>query len=226
MSQLIQPIINFLHFTANILPLPAFALLGAIIEEIVAPIPSPLVMTLTGSLAAADGRSPIYLIFLIFIGTIGKTIGSLIVYFIADKGKDIIVGKFGKVLGVSHREIEAIGKHLNKGWKDDLFLFLLRAAPIMPTAPVSIVCGLLKINLRTYIVSTFFGVALRSIFYFYLGYTGVGALESINEGVGGLEKIGYLILLIAITGVLFVIYRNRRKGEGIKFLEKNPNKVR
>jgi len=220
MFQLIQPIVDFLHSAANILPLPAFSFFGALIEEIIAPIPSPLVMALTGTLAAAKGASWPFMALMILMGALGKTIGSFIVYFIADKGEDIILGKFGRFLGVTHKEVEIIGKHLNKGWKDDLVLFLLRAVPIMPTAPVSIVCGLIKVNLRTYIVSTFFGVLARNIFYFYLGYSGAGALESINGGIGGLEKIGYIILLAIIAAILANIYRNKRKGTGFKFLEK------
>ena len=220
MSRLIQPIIDFLHSAASVLPLPAFSFFGALIEEIIAPIPSPLVMALTGTLAAAKGSAWPYMALIILMGAAGKTIGSFIVYFIADKGKHIVLGKFGKFLGVTHREVEIIGKHLNKGWKDDLVLFLLRAIPIMPTAPVSIVCGLIKVNLRAYIVSTFFGVLARNVFYFYLGYTGAGALESINNGIGGLEKFGYIILLAIIAAVLISIYRNKRKGTGLRLLEK------
>ncbi len=224
MSRLLDPIINFLHSAANALPLPAFSFFGALVEEIIAPIPSPLVMALTGTLAAAKDSSWFYMAMIILMGAAGKTIGSYVVYFISDKGEDIVLGKFGKFLGVTHREVEVIGKHLNKGWRDDLVLFLLRAIPIMPTAPVSIVCGLIKINLRTYLTSTFFGVLVRNIFYFYLGYTSVGALESINEGIGGLEKIGYVILLAAVAVALINIYRQKRRGAGINFLEKKRSK--
>ncbi|MFA4999248.1 MAG: VTT domain-containing protein [Parcubacteria group bacterium] len=223
MSSFIQPVINFLHWSADVFPLPVFAFLGALIEEIIAPIPSPLVMTLVGSLAAANDAIWIYLGLLAVAGAIGKTAGSFVVYFVADKGENIITKKFGKFLGASHREIEIIGKYLNKGWKDNVALFLLRAVPIMPTAPVSIVCGLIKLNLRTYLVSTFFGVMVRNAFYLYLGYTGIGALESVSGGIGGLEKIGYLAFLILIGVVFAIIYYHRRKGTGLKFLKKDED---
>jgi membrane protein DedA with SNARE-associated domain len=181
-------------------------------------------MALTGTLAAAKGSTLAYMAAMILMGALGKTIGSFIVYFVSDKGEDIVLGKFGKLLGVTHKEVEVIGKHLNRGWRDDLILFLLRAVPIMPTAPVSIVCGIIKVNLRTYLTSTFFGVLARNIFYFYLGYTSAGALESINEGIGGLERIGSVALLALIVLVLINIYRNKRKGAGIKFLEGKASK--
>lgn len=224
MSQLIQPFIDFLHKLSEILPLPWFTFLGALIEEVVAPIPSPLIMTLAGSLSASQQQPWIYLGFLAFIGAVGKTIGSYIIYVIADKGEDLIMTKFGKYLGVSHKEVEIIGKHLNKGWKDDVILFLFRAVPIMPTAPVSIVCGLIKLNLRTYLTSTFLGTMVRNVFYLYLGYTSVNALESINEGIDSFEKFGYLILLVIVAAVMGYVFIHRKKDSGLKFLEKKQQK--
>lgn len=220
LSQILQPFIDALHQFAEILPLPWFTFFGALIEEVIAPIPSPLVMTLAGSLAGSQDATWFYLGVLASVGAVGKTIGSYIVYVVADKSEDIIMGKFGKFLGVSSKEVEVIGKHLNKGWKDDVVLFLLRAIPIMPTAPVSIVCGLVKLNMRTYLTSTFLGTVVRNIFYLYLGFTSVEALESINEGIDGFEKFGYIILLLLIGAVMAYIYYQRKKDAGLKFLEK------
>lgn len=220
LSQLLSPLIELLHQLSGLVPLPIFTFFGAFIEEVIAPIPSPLVMTLAGSMAASLGKAWTYLIWLALVGAIGKTIGSYIIYVISDKGEDIVLNKFGKYLGVSHKEVEIIGKHLNKGWRDEFVLILLRAIPIMPTAPVSIVCGLIKINLKTYLSSTFIGTLIRNVFYLYLGFTSVGALESINEGIDSFEKIGYLILLIMVAAGLLFIYVQKKNESGIKFLEK------
>jgi len=225
MSSIIQPLIDILQQLASVWPLPWFTFVGAFVEELIAPIPSPLVMTLAGSLAAAQGSAVMYLGFLALIGSIGKTIGSYLVYVIADKGESFFTGKWGKYLGLSSKDIETIGKQLNHGWRDDIVVFLLRAVPIMPTAPVSIVCGMIKLNLRTYLVSTFLGTLVRNIFYLYLGFTSVGALESLNEGIDSFEKFGYLILLILIAGILLYIYRQRKTDAGLKFLEKKSSKA-
>ncbi len=221
LSGIIQPFINLLYRISEILPLPWFTFLGALIEEVIAPIPSPLVMTLAGSMAASQKNTWMYLLLLSLFGAIGKTIGSYLIYLFADKGEDLVTNKLGKFLGVSHKEIEAIGKHLNKGWRDVIVLFLLRAIPIMPTAPVSIVCGLIKINLRTYLTSTFLGTLVRNIFYLYLGFTSVNALESLNEGIDSLEKFGYLILIILVAAIMGFIYYQRKKDGAISFLEKS-----
>ena len=105
-----------------------------------------------------------------------------------------------------------------------MVLFLLRAVPIIPTAPVSIVCGLIKLNLKTYLSSTFFGTLVRNIFYLYLGFTSVNALESLNEGIDSLEKFGYLTLLILVVAILGFIYYQRKKDTGLDFLEKTSDK--
>jgi len=220
MSAIISPFIAFLHSIAAVVPLPVFTFLGALIEEIVAPIPSPIVMTLAGSLAATSGGVIGSLVTLAIIGSIGKTIGSYFIYLIADKLEDVVLSKFGKFLGVSHREVEAIGKHLNKGWRDDIVLFLLRAIPIMPTAPVSLVAGLVKLNLRTYLVSTFLGNIVRNLFYLYVGFTSIGALESVNEGLDSIENVGYVLLFALMVIVVGYFYLQRKKGKGLNIIER------
>lgn len=220
LSSVLQPAIDLLHQLAGVLPTEIFVAIGAFVEELVAPIPSPLVMTLGGSLAASQGKTLTYLGLLALLGAIGKTVGSWLIYLIADKAEDFVMNKIGKFVGVTHREVEIIGKHLNKGWRDDVILFLLRAVPIMPTAPVSIVCGLIKLNLRTYLTSTFFGTLVRNVFYLYLGYTSVDALESLNEGIDSFEKFGYLILLVVVAIAFAWIYQQKKKDAGLSFLEK------
>ena len=224
LSNLLQPLIDLLEQFARIMPLPWFAFIGAFVEELIAPIPSPLVMTLAGSLAAAEKSTMMYLVFIAFIGAIGKTIGSYLIYKISDKGEDLVINKLGKYVGISHREIESIGKHLNQGRRDDFVLFLMRAIPIIPTAPVSIVCGLIKVNMRTYIISTFLGTLVRNIFYLYLGFTSLGALEQVNEGLDSVENIGYMIIFGFIGLIMFWIFKQRQKGDGTDLFDKFSKK--
>jgi membrane protein DedA with SNARE-associated domain len=215
-----QIFIDFLHSIAAQVPLPLFTVLAAFIEEVIAPIPSPLVMTLSGSLAASQGHPFTFLLFLALIGALSKTVGSWVVYLVSDKAEDVIIDKFGKFLGVSHKDTEGFGKYLNKGKRDDLVLFLLRAVPIIPTAPVSVVCGLLKVNIRTYLVSTFLGTIVRNMIYLYFGFVSVGALESLNSNLDSLEKYGYLILFFLMFGMVIWFYSKRRSGKGMGFLDR------
>ena len=161
---------------ATMVPLPWFAIIGSFIEEVIAPIPSALVMTVAGTLAATSAKAWWYIIFLAIIGSVSKTVGSWLVYVLSDKAEDVLIRKIGWIFGLSHQNVENAGKYFNKGLRDDVVLFLLRAIPFMPTAPVSIGSGIIKINIRTFLVSTFFGNIVRNLFYLYVGYTGVNIL--------------------------------------------------
>lgn len=210
MQQLFGPIIEYLHKLSSVMPLPVFISVGAAIEEIVAPIPSPLVMTLGGSLAASAGLHWLSLLYLAVIGSLAKTVASYVVYFVSDKAEDLVLGKFGRFVGVTHKDVEKLGSQLSGGWKDDAVMFALRAIPIIPTAPISIISGLLKVNLLTFFWTTFVGYIIRNYFYLYLGATSVGALESLNEGLDSVEKIGYLIIFLLLIGITIFFYKQRQ----------------
>lgn len=212
LSQLISPAINYLHTLSTQVPLPVFTTVGAALEELIAPIPSPLVMTLAGSLSAASGSSGfLTLVYLAIIGSLAKTAASYVVYFVSDKAEDFVLTKFGRFVGVSHREIEQFGAQLSGTWKDNLVMLALRAVPIIPTSPVSIIAGLLKINLGTFLWTTVVGYAVRNYFYLYLGATSLGALESLNTGLDSAEKIGYVIIFFLLILLTLYFYKKRQE---------------
>lgn len=213
MSEIISNLIEFLKALSSFVPLPLFTFVGALVEEIIAPIPSPIVMTLAGSLASASNHTYLYLIILALTGSIGKTIGSYFIYYISSKAEDFVLNKIGKFIGITHKDVDKISKKLQNGKRDDLVLFILRAIPIIPTAPVSVVCGLIKLNLKTYLYATFFGTLVRNIIYLYLGYTSLNAIENINSDIDSFEKIGYLIILTIVALLFFYIYKQKKKNE-------------
>ncbi len=118
--------------------------------------------------------------------------------------------KFGRFLGVSHKEVEKFGAQLSGGWTDNLVMLALRAIPIIPTAPVSIIAGLLKLDVGTFLWTTAIGYAVRNYFYLYLGATSIGALESLNAGLDSFEKVGYLILFVILTVLTLFFYKKRQ----------------
>lgn len=227
LSSFLQPLIDLLYQLSSVLPTPWFTFIGSFVEELIAPIPSPLVMTLSGSLAASQQQPITYLFLLAMIGAVGKTIGSYLIYIAADRAEDLVMRRLGKFIGITHKEVEAIGKHLNKGWRDDIVLFLLRAIPIIPTAPVSVVSGLIKVKMRTYLVSTLLGTFVRNLLYLYLGFTTVGALESVNQGLDSFESIGYVVIFLLLLIPVGYIILHKRRGGQMNFLDsllRHPDK--
>ncbi|MCS7091963.1 MAG: VTT domain-containing protein [Patescibacteria group bacterium] len=202
-------IIEYLEQIAHRVPLEIYVLLGSFVEEILAPIPSPLVMTLAGTIANSQDKPLVIIFWLALLGATGKTLGAYVLYFIADKMEDVLVSKFGKFVGITHKEIESIGAKLDGSWKDNVFLFIARALPIIPSAPVSIACGIIKLNQKTYITSTFAGTYVKDLMYLYLGFAGVGNYKQLTQGFESYEDIGKILLFVAVLAVIVWSYVKR-----------------
>jgi membrane protein DedA with SNARE-associated domain len=200
----------FLEFSRSV-PLEWYTFVGSIIEEIIGIIPSPLVLTLAGSLALSSGKSVTYLFLLGLVGALGKTLAGWFLYFAADKAEDIVIGKFGKWVGVSHSTIESLGKKFGKGKRDDWAIFLSRAIPIIPSAAVSVVCGAIRINLKTYLIASFLGNYVRNMIYIYLGYSGLEQTEQILSGIDGVGSVVKVLILLLLVGFIGWIYYRRTK---------------
>ncbi|HCM43276.1 MAG TPA: hypothetical protein DIS66_08215 [Candidatus Omnitrophica bacterium] len=212
MRELLTAIEEMLKNSANYLPLELSSFLGGLVEEVIAPIPSPFVMAAVGSAAYAQSKTFIALAWLALVGSAGKTIGAWFVYFVADKMEDVVIDKFGKFLGVSHEEVEGIGKKMKGNWKDLLVLFVLRALPIVPSTPVSVVSGIIKVKMRVYLIATFAGNFFRNLFYIYVGYSGISALESMMGGLDSMESIVQIVIFGGLVACVGWIYWKRHQN--------------
>lgn len=197
---------------ANQLPLEIFMFAGSIVEEVIAPLPSPLVPATAGSVAALQNRPLGTIAWLAAFGATGKVIGAWVLYLLADKAEDIVVGKFGKFLGVSHKKIEGIGKHLQGGRRDLAVLTLLRALPVVSSTLVSVVCGTIKVNKRVYTLATFIGTYFRDLLFLYFGFAGLSAFSNVIAGLENTESKLQLISLSAIFVFLTWLFLKKRRG--------------
>jgi membrane protein DedA with SNARE-associated domain len=208
---MLDSILQYLQQISLAMPLPLFVVAGSLLEEAIAIIPSPFVTTLAGSIAAQQNSNYFYLALLAILAGAAKTLGSWVYYVVADKAEDILASKYGKYLGVSHKSIESIGKKFEQGKRDDIVLFLLRATPLMPTAPISLAAGIIKVNMRHYLWATFAGLTVRSFFFIYLGYTTTGTLTSLQETIGSYEVYGKIALLVLFALALAWFWKQRRQ---------------
>lgn len=200
-------------------PLEFFTIVGAFTEEVIAPIPSPFVMTLAGSLAKAQHGVWWILLWLAVLGSVGKTLGSWLIYWLVDKAEDVIIGKFGKFFGVSHKDLESVGKYFSKGGKDDLLLFVVRCIPVMPSSPISAACGAIRVPLKTFLVATFFGTIVRNLFFLALGFVGLNTAGSLFSGLETAESILQLLGVGAVLVALVFFYRKRQKENPIDWVK-------
>lgn len=119
------------------------------------------------------------------------------------------MNKFGKYLGVTHADIEHIGQKLNKGWKDNVFLLIARALPIIPSAPIALVCGAIKLDTVTFITSTFLGTTIRNLLFLYIGYTGLSTYTNFASGLEEVESVIQMLIGGGIAALLVWAYYKR-----------------
>jgi membrane protein DedA with SNARE-associated domain len=208
-------LILWLEQSAHVVSLPIFVLLGGIIEEIIAPIPSPLISTLAGSIAVSQKLGIPYLLWLCLLATLSKTIGAWFFYILGDKLEDVAVPRFGKYIGVTHEDLKYFGAHFKGTMKDWLILIVFRSIPVMPSTPISVLCGILKISQKTFLIGTYVGFYVRNLTFIFLGYTGLTAIDSLMTGIDSVETILKLVIVIGGCGVLGWLYWRRSKGRPV-----------
>lgn len=201
-----QPLIDFFQYCLHHLPLEVFVLIGTFVEEIISPVPSFLVLVPAGAAAAARDYDYWYLFVLMLFSACGRICGSVILYKLADKLEKVIFRR--RLFGVSHTQVETIGRRLGKGGRRDwITLFTLNAIPIFPTAALSLVCGFLKINFRMFAFCSFFGTMINALIFMTIGYIGIQTVE-ILQGIQLAGRVVTIIIVVAAV-IWFVRYRRR-----------------
>jgi membrane protein DedA with SNARE-associated domain len=197
---------------ANALPLDVFSFLGSFIEEMIPPIPAALILTTAGSIAFQQNHSWLFLFWLAVTGSAGKILASWIFYVLGDKFEDIVVVKFGKFVGIRHQDVESLGKRFSGGWGEGIGFFLFRCVPIFPSVSVSIVCGIIRLNMRVFILATFFGTIVKSLLYLYAGYAGLQAIHFVVRRIHHINFWLGIIFVIVSAGLIYWLVGKKKSN--------------
>lgn len=204
----------WLQWLAGVMPLDLFVVIGSFLEEIVGPIPSTLVMTTAGVLARADERTLLYVFWLAVIGNLGKTLGAYVYYVVGDKLEDVVLHKYGRLLHLSHTDIERIGQRFGQQhWKDGGMLFLLRLIPFFPTTAVSLVCGIIKMDRRIYLLATYGGNFGKDLFLVYSGFAGLGLVRVFMRDLVAIHHEINFFLVGGFLLAMSILYWQRHHGQ-------------
>lgn len=207
---------HLVKYYAFHMPLEAFVFLGSFLEEVISPIPSALIMGTAGSLALMQGKAMWYLLLLALVGNLGKTLGAWCYYFLGDKLEDIFIPFATKWFGIRHKDLESIGKRfVGHHWKDGGVLFLLRLLPPFPTTPVSIVAGMIKMDVRVFLIATYAGNFFKDLIYLYIGYAGLAKLGALWRHINTMKTVVDIAMIAAVGAILFVLYTERGRGRVI-----------
>jgi len=189
--------------------------LGCILEQIIVPIPASLIV-LSSTFIILKGTSfslPAVwtlLVKIVIPASLGITLGSFVYYTLAYKLGTPFIERTSKYLGVSVNDVLDVEKKFKDSRYDDIFMFLARCFPVIPSIAINLFCGLIRYDLKKYIITTFLGSAVQIFGWGMLAWF-AGTIYLILE-----DKIAYMsnivtgIIIVAV--VYFIIMKRRGKN--------------
>lgn len=179
--------------------------LGCILEQIIVPIPASLIV-LTSTFLILKGTSfslaalGTLMVKIVIPASLGITLGSLVYYILAYKLGMPFIERTSKYLGVSVEDVENFGNKVDQSSYDEIFIFLARCFPIIPSIAINLFCGLIRYDLKKYIITTFLGSTVQILGWGLLAWFS-GNIYLLLE-----DKISYIGNIVTVIIVLAVIY--------------------
>ncbi|MEK7575889.1 MAG: DedA family protein [Patescibacteria group bacterium] len=189
--------------TIEFLGYPGITLL-MILESMVVPLPSELVMPFAGFLAE-KGKMNLWLI--IFFSSLGSLLGSLISYYLGYYGGKRFVLKFGKYLLLNVTDLEKTERWFQK--RGDKTIFFSRFIPVVRHL-ISIPAGIGKMNLKKFCLYTIAGATLWNSFLAYCGYALGENWNKIRYYSEYFSATITIILLFAGISFVYRHFKNKR----------------
>lgn len=188
-------------------------IIGGFVEQIIVPIPSPIITMAGGAFLVAHGL-PIFETFWQIIikvslpYSIAAAIGTSMVYLIAYYGGKPLIDRFGKYIGISWSLIEKVKSDFKKTISDELFILISASIPVVPVSLISAFCGGFQIKKTKFYPMIFLALIIRSI---TLGFVGYQMGEAFTGLAHGLDKIESFLTIIGAGIILGFLYLKREK---------------
>lgn len=184
-----------------------------VLENSVVPLPSELIVT-PAAYKAANGEMSILLV--IFITTLGSTIGAVINYYIAlAVGRPLVYrfanSRLGHLLFINRQKIEYVEALFLKHGKISIFF-----GRLLPAGRqfISIPAGLTRMKLSSFILYTFLGSAIWNSILVLLGYYLAQVLPE-EKVIGELQRhsMEFSLAFIGLIGFIVGFYYLRSKAK-------------
>lgn len=138
--------------------------MGMALESACIPIPSEAILPFGGYLSYT-GR--LNLFWMIMMGTLGGTAGSIGAYYLGKLGGRPLVEKYADKLRLSKSHLEKSDEYFNK--YGEKIVFYSRLLPIIRTF-ISLPAGISKMDFKKFTIYTFLGSLIWSVVLGYAGY--------------------------------------------------------
>jgi len=186
--------------------------LGCILEQIIVPIPASLIV-LSSTFLLLKGTSfslPAMwtlLVKIVIPASLGITLGSFVYYTLAYKLGTPFIERTSKYLGVSVNDVLDVEKKFKKSRYDDIFMFLARCFPVIPSIAINLFCGLIRYDLKKYIITTFLGSAVQIFGWGMLAWFSGNIYLILEDKIAYMSNIVTGIIIIAV--ICFIIKKRR-----------------
>jgi membrane protein DedA with SNARE-associated domain len=195
---------------------PLAVFVGVIIESLIVPIPSPLIIMGAGALLIEPTLSffgaflPIMLR-IVLPGAVASTIGAYFTFFIAYWGGKPLIDKCSPFFGFRWSDVLLMEKKLIG--RVNLMIFVLRALPVVPLSLISAAAGVLRLPIGQFTLWTFIGSVPRCLILGYLGFLTRDTYESLAGRLNSFESvISAGIVVVAFVLIFWLRHRMRRSS--------------
>ncbi|EQD75484.1 alkaline phosphatase like protein [mine drainage metagenome] len=181
-----------------------------LLEGLLLPVPSEVVMAFGGYLAITGGLPgigpiPAYIL-VIIAGTLGNLVGSSLAYAIGYYEGEPGIVKFGKYVGLDENSVKITHKWFLKYGK--ISVFGTRMIPIFRTF-ISIPAGIAKMRYSTFAIYTLMGTIIWDSVLVYLGFILGSRWKDILGAFNDYTYLGIAVFVI----VLIYLYARHRSGK-------------
>lgn len=184
--------------------------LGMVIESACIPLPSEIIMPVSGLLVSTMAKTGSFNIWTVTLaGTLGNVVGGIIAYYVGKTGGRKFVIKYGRFIFMSE-------KHLNhaEAWfkkRGEWTVFLSRMLPGVRTF-ISLPAGVAHMNFGRFVAYTFLGSLPWALVLTYLGYF-FGRNWDVLSGY--LHEANFVLwgLGLVVLGLYYLRRKKRIKGK-------------
>lgn len=178
------------------------------IENIFPPIPSEIILLLSGFMTSYTNLN---VLLMIIFSSLGSLLGAILLYYIGkilnkDRLKKIVRGKIGKVLFLKEKDIDKADIWFNN--KGNKSVFFCRFVPIVRSL-ISIPAGMSEMPMVKFIVYTFCGSLIWNTVLIRLGHTLSDNWSIMLDILDKYKIIAIVIMLCIFIYVLYRFYKNK-----------------
>ena len=177
-----------------------------LIENVFPPIPSEVILLISGFFSSYTSLSVFYMI---LASTLGSFLGAIILYYIGkifnkERLKKIVNGRLGKILFLKENDIDKADEWFdNKGNKS---VFFCRFVPIVRSL-ISIPAGMSEMPMGKFIIYTICGSMIWNTVLICLGYRLGSNWEYVLTILDKYQMVVIVILVIIFGYVIIKFYR-------------------